>query len=394
MFKHTLLYASLFSVVALTGCNAGFTLDEDEDDVDSLSFFGAADDSYWELELDLVDEDFTLTKSTAPTDSTSASLIYSLSGSYSEGDNGLTELFVESSDDEAIDSDTEIFIVYAEDHAAFIFPFDEVGDDEEDDISTQVVALIKHGGEDDDDEECPIEDISDLNYIRYQFGSEDDANKSSEEDPVDFVGKYTYGLNTETIELTEAYDLRDLTIPLDFDRTIQSDTCSDGLITPSDNDVHYLSDNNSSIITEFDDAEEERIFIALQPLSLSSLSSISDTYLGFIGSEFDGVTNITETRCSFSTSTDISTCVVREEGSDDDLYTMLFSSENVNSPSLGMIHGTINITGLDDTYNIACHANTDVDTEDDDEGTKLMVCVGQTPEDPSIPMNLFLVSPE
>ena len=36
-----------------------------------------------------------------------------------------------------------------------------------------------------------------------------------------------------------------------------------------------------------------------------------------------------------------------------------------------------------------------LDTDDDDDGTKLMVCVGQTPEDPtSVPMNLFLVSPE
>ena len=394
MFKKTLLYASLFSVVALTGCKAGFTLDEDDDDIDSLAFFGAAEGAYWTLDLDLIEEDFTLTKSTAPTDSTGVSLLYTLSGSYSEGDNGLTELFVESSDDEAIDSDTEIFIVYAEDHAAFIYPFDEIGDDEEEDISTQVVALIKHGGEDDEDEVCPIEDISNLNYIRYQFGSEDNANKANEEDPVDFVGKYTYGLNTETIELTESYDLRDLTIPLDFARTIQSDTCSSGFITPSDNDVHYLSDNNSSIITEFDDAEEERIFIALQPLSLASLSSISDTYLGFIGSEFEDVTAITETKCSFSTATEISTCIIKEEGTDDDLYTMQLPLANVNSPSLGMVHGTINITGLDDTYNIACHANTDVNTDDEDDGTKLMVCVGQTPEDPTVPMNLFLVSPE
>ena len=319
MFKKKLLCASLFSIITLTGCKAGFSLDEDEDDDDIYSFFGAASGAYWTLELDLVEEDFTLTKSTAPTDSTSASLLYTLSGSYTEGDSGLTELFVESSTDDGIDSDTDIFIVFAEDHAAFIYPFDEVGDDDEDDISSQVIALIKHGG-DDDDEECPTEDISNLNYIRYQFGSEDTSNKAVEEDAVDFIGKYTYGINTETIQLSDAYNLTNLTAQLDFSRTLQSDTCTSGLITPNDNDVHYLSDNNSSIITEFDDAEEERIFIALQPLSLASLSSISDDYLGFIGSEFDGVTNITETKCSYSTSTETSTCVIKEEGSEDDLY--------------------------------------------------------------------------
>lgn len=364
----------LSSTLLLSACDLGWdenelSNSEDDSNTDRI-FYGAASESHWRLILEN-NSDFSLKKYASP----SSSSLYTLTGTFDLLDTGFTQLTITSSKPSNVDVNT-ISVLSASNHVAFIYPFEN--------NHTQVITTIKA-------DTCPSNGISSENYIRYQFSANDDSSSDTQ----DFVGKFDYvsstNIDTHTITLSERYNLTNVE-EISGDVNIISETCDDGYVELT-NGVHYLTSDQTAIITQLNDNDEEEILVALASKEISSLSDIEANYAGFIGhshvdeSPYEVIANCEGTFCTVNGLSDIS-----DDSTTTALYTIDFDEQDINQPQEGMIEG--NITSLDDgeVGHIICHADNDINTSDD-EDTKIMLCVAQSPEDNSGPMNIFLVAP-
>lgn len=357
--------------LTLAACQTGYELNTDGDDDDdggsdsstSGTYIGAGNGSYWELSFpsedtfELVEFDSSLTALTDAADPES-----DLEGDVVIFDTGFYELTVtdDGDDDDDVDSssvfDDKVNLFFVSDVLAIVHPI-ESGDDE-------LVFLI--------DNDCPGSAF-DGNFIATDI-ADGELNTTTPQ----VFGTYGYASASVTITLEDIFSVDedftrsdDTNVPL----TASSD-CDDGVTGDAEGSEFYLSGDDIAIFPNGTNR-----YLGLDGDTIDDVTDTDNDYIGYLdNNDIVEVTALCENgTCTISELNDIETLDDTTE-----IYTLTF--DDIGEPEAGFIEGTL--ASVEESSNfgyIACNY-------DEIDGEVFLACVGQSPEEQSSSVNLYLYS--
>lgn len=375
--KSCWLSATCMLALALTGCKTGWEdsgsaddpIPEDPSEL-ATNFYGLG--SYWRLELDEDNTQFTLLKSAKAGEANQLSA----SGSYQMHDSGFGVLTVNTvSAGNTVSTGDTLSFIRLKNFFVIVEPIE--------DNTRQVVPLINA-------DHCASTDLK-SNWILYKQAN----NFNADNDPAYYYGEITWtrAINSIVIERhlldgTEAGDgLGSANV-----------TCEDGIIVSEQN--RYLVNNAKNAIIEIGEdasaidagnSDNSQLAFALERRSVNGVGTFDGTYHGYYSennnNEFFPVNaECAQGACSLHRITDV-TSGDRDEQSE---YALNFASDTISNASDGFINATFTLPDEETTGPIICTVNTDYGGT----GRYAIACVGRPPgiDDQSKFNNLFLIT--
>ena len=243
--------------------------------------------------------------------------------------------------------------------------------------SDQVIPMVASGS-------CPTADFA-ANWVIVKKSNSSDATSSSR----DFFGSYQYDASTSTATLPSVHALDNAFTNIGAN-SLGASTCQDGIAQVSDA-VMYLTTNGGAIVhTQVSNPSEASFIFALAQKSITNVANFDGAYAGMV---FDGNFSAGARLIPAGMTCTSGTCSGHllsgaETGATaSDPWTLALTN-TVDSPSAGLITGTLTDNGSANTGNVACMIDTDVL----DTSKKIMSCVGQSPGDNTQMVNAIFAS--
>ncbi len=343
----------------LTACGGG----NDSSSSTSVSSSYQGPGSTWDV--DLSDENFTITRKESPVDPVDLTV----EGTYTRLASGFLEMTVASATgDDAPAAGDKAYAIEVPGYAMLLKPVD----------SGQIISMVKSGA-------CPTEDI-DANWVIVKMRDDGDASDPNQ----DFFGQFNYDVSTGTPSIPSKYNLNGGVIT--GDSSLGSGTCENGLMIvgdPGDQAAMYLTDNGGAIVQTSIDNESEASFIfGLGAKEIGSLVALQGSYGGWLfddnqpsGDEVIPVAmTCDESGVCTGAILDLDTGVASES------ETVTITLTGPDSPQTGFVSGVIDDGS--DTGNLYCMADVNASSS----GQKIVTCTGQSPGDNQKMFNVMFVS--
>lgn len=354
------------SILALSGCNLGYSLDNGGSGPESNNpFIGGEENASWRLELNKNGFGFKLQKRDKP----GGLVEYTLTGDFTRLDNGYLEL--------SIDNDTlpsgvpkkKLAAIEIGDLGVMIEPV-EAG-------KTDVIALVAA-------DECPGNDIS-----ANALSIDNQADATSEDSG--FTGTFLYSINDKKVSVKG--NALDDGFTDQNALSVESTECVDGYVVNDQKGDHYLYPQAALVEHRGENDTYTRIF-TYPKSTISLLKNIDGDYFGFTrkyttpGDMSYVTTTCAEGVCDMSYQTDYA--AVEKNANAEFIVTL----KDFDIPTVGFVRGKIKKPNSQYTDgNITCAVSLAL-APSFAKNKRSLACIGQAPEDKTKIITFFMVSTE
>lgn len=285
-----------------------------------------------------------------------------LSGTYTTTDAGFRKLTVEeSSNTGTVSVGTQAYAIDIPGVVMLLKPIT---------TGSQIITMVKSGA-------CPTADFTANWFVTKKDVG---ANAST----MEVAGTFAYTHSNTSAELPNMYRADGTNLG---DNDFGTVTCTDGIVTLTNQAKLFLTNNGSAIVRTFgsDNTEggtDDGIIVAVPSASLSAVSDLDDNYVGLLFSGDAG----DETPINASLSG--GTLTVEEVDPDTGASQGVIgtgSGFTVNSPTTGFMKGTATVSTTGD---VICSSTIDVGGS----GKNFIFCVGEDPADNTELFNILLIS--
>jgi len=254
----------------------------------------------------------------------------------------------------------------------------------------RIIAMLKEG-------ECPTSNLIGNFVVTKKdlvidTGAPDVGTSGASQAGRDFFGSFVFNVTDGVTTLT---NLNSLTagFPSTIGGTplaLPAGTCTNGIVTLDDSLV-YLTASGGGIVhlglNTASNAADDSFLFGLPQKAITDISSIEGNYAGIIFDDFSD-TKVQAVSLTCDSGGDCTGNIVTDvvAGTTAGSTAVLALSGTIDSPSDGNITGTVTIGAS--TGNLACAA----DITAAGTSTKVISCVGQSPEDNNYMYNVIFVS--
>ncbi len=362
-------------LLCLSGCKLGFQptddSDGDGDDSDdpttSVSFIGTGADSTWLLDI-TDNESFDLALKPQP----DGTLRVSVDGDYEDLSSGFSRLRVRTANGaNAPALETSLPALRLDDHLFLLRHWDNSG---------RLLPFIPDGG-------CPTQPFT-ANWIQLGTPANDLANDAA----TPFFGVLSHNPVDEEIAITHRHALTEEFPDLGAAEDLATGACEEGF-AQRDDDHFFFADNGTALINRNIGTSEESLWLALPDTAISA-ADLDGSYIGFwmdngraAGDRLWSVTmECAAGDCPVKRITDISNLnSLSNQG-----FQIELDEEALDQPQPGFIPGTTEtfIEAITYVRQLACIASDDFNNT----GSKLLVCVGQSPFNIRVTVSGFFIA--